>query len=329
MRAEAGYVDQQIELAAAYLAGRGVAQDMTQAAHWYEKAAQAGNPEAQNQIGYFYDSGLGVPVDQQRAVHWFQLASAAGMARAKVNLGVSYLNGTGVKQNCSTAEHLFEEAVKKGEGLGATFLGMMSLYGLGVQQDRVAAERWFETGVKLHDAEAAYDLAVLYSGDAGHAHDLHRAAELFRFSADKGYVPSKHSLGLLLVNHPDLCEPGDDARALLQEASDAGNWRSSVLLGVLERDGKGVKADVPLSYYYFRLGGLQGGAEALHLVAGDLHALEHRLAPDVQASTAAQADAWFAQHHVAMMFVFKEGDIDRNFPIAAVAEPVAGPPAKP
>jgi TPR repeat protein len=324
MRAEAGYVDQQIELGAAYLAGRGVAQDTAQAAHWYQKAAEAGNPEAQNQIGYFYENGIGVPVDQMRAVHWFQLASAAGMPRAKVNLGVSYLNGLGVPRNASTAEQLFQEAVRKGAGLGATFLGMMRLYGLGVPMDKPAAERWFETGVKLHDPEAAYDLGVLYSAQPDHPHDLKRAAELFRFSSGKGYVPSKHSLGMLLVNHPDLGMRDEDAPGLLKQASLAGNWRSSLLLGVLERDGKGVKQDASLAYYYFQLGALQGGVDGKRAAGPDLQALERKLTSEARASTTAQADAWYAEHSVAMMFVFKDGDTNRNFPLAAVADPTAG-----
>src|SRR3954462_6306751 len=57
-RAELGYTEQQIELAAAYLTGRGMPQSFPLAARWYEKAAAAGNPEAENQIGYFYQYGI-------------------------------------------------------------------------------------------------------------------------------------------------------------------------------------------------------------------------------------------------------------------------------
>src|ERR1700689_1421824 len=53
-------IDQQINLAANYLAGHGVAQDPKLAAYWYEKAAGAGDPRAELQIGYLYETGFGV-----------------------------------------------------------------------------------------------------------------------------------------------------------------------------------------------------------------------------------------------------------------------------
>lgn len=323
-RAEQGFVDQQIALAAAYLAGRGVPQDLVQAAHWYQKAAQAGSPEAQNEIGYFYQQGIGVPVDWVRAVHWFQLASAAGMRRAKVNLGVSYLNGMGVRKNPALARKLFLEALDKGLGLAATYLGDMDYFGVGGAVDKAAGEKWFEQGVKLHDPEAAYDLGVLYFQQEGHPRDLVRAAGLLRFSASKGYVPAKHSLGMLLVNHPDLAQSNQEAVAALQEASNAGNWKSSVLLGVLARDARNGAANPSLAYYYFHLAGLQGGDEGNRVVAADLKVLQRSVSKDERAAQAAHADAWFEQHRQPLMFVYPEKDLDRDFPMVAVAEPVPG-----
>src|SRR5579863_78361 len=61
--AERGSIQQQIELAAAYLAGRGVPRDEKQAAYWYQKAANAVDPGAQQQIGFFYQAGIGVERD--------------------------------------------------------------------------------------------------------------------------------------------------------------------------------------------------------------------------------------------------------------------------
>lgn len=323
-RAQQGYVDQQIALAAAYLAGRGVAQDLAQSAYWYQKAAQSGSPEAQNQIGYFYQQGIGVPVDLDRAVHWFQLASAAGMRRARVNLGVSYLQGMGVRKNPVMARQLFLEALDKGLGLAATYLGDMDYLGMGVPVDKAAAEKWYEQGAKLQDPEACYDLAVLYSQIDGHPRDLPRAVGLLRFSSSKGYVPARHLLGLLLVNHPELAQSDQEAIAALHQASDAGNWRSSVLLGVLARDGRNGPADPSLAYYYFHLAELQGAEESRRLLAADLQSLEHKLSREDRAASAARAEAFYQQRPQPLMFVYAEKDVDRDFPIVAVAEPASG-----
>ncbi len=117
--AEKGHVPEQIELAAAYMTGRGVTQDLATAARWFQKAAEAGDPDAENQIGYFCQHGIGVPVDSVRAFHWYQLAAASGSLQAKVIMGVSYLNGTGTRRNPSTARQLLLEAAQEGSGVAA------------------------------------------------------------------------------------------------------------------------------------------------------------------------------------------------------------------
>src|ERR1700728_552033 len=101
--AEKGSISDEIALAGDYFTGKGVNQDSTKAAYWYEKAAGHGNPAAQNQIGYFYQAGIGVPQDSERAFHWYQLASASGFAKAKVNLAITYLYGVGTRKDSDLA----------------------------------------------------------------------------------------------------------------------------------------------------------------------------------------------------------------------------------
>jgi TPR repeat protein len=331
-RAEQGHVQEQIELAAAFMTGRGVEKDPAQAARWYLKAAEGGDPEAQNQVGYFYQTGIGVAQDLARATHWFQLSSSAGFVPAKVNLGVSYLQGLGVAKSAPMARDLFLEAEKKGSGRGATYLGVMAYFGIGGPVDRSEAEHWFEAGTKLHDPEAAYDLALLCTGQAGPGRsdsgrsDSGRAVELLRLAAGKGYVPALHSLGLLLVNHAELAQGDGEARAALEAASGAGNWKSSVLLAILWRDGKaGVARDAGRAFYYFQLAGLQGGAEAVRLVAADVAASGRRIPAERMPALTAEATSWFHEHPAALLFVVKDGEQDRNFPLLAVADATLQP----
>ena len=73
-------------------------------------------------------------------------------------------------------------------------------------------------------------------------------------------------LGLLLVNHPDLAKSPQEARFSLEFASNAGFWKSSVVLGVLARDWKGTAADLEAAYYHFQVAALQGGEAAKRLL---------------------------------------------------------------
>jgi uncharacterized protein len=312
--AEKGLVPQQIELATAYFVGDGVPQDVKLAAHWYEKAAQSGDPEAENEIAFLYQTGTGVPFDPERAFHWYELSSAAGYVKAKVNLGVMYVWGVGVKKNEELAAQLFREAFEKGDGTAAGYLGDMTYFGIGMNRDKAAAEKWYAAGTKLHDPVATYDLGSLYTTEPGHPHDLAKAAGLFRRSASDGYVPAMHSLGLLLANHPELAKSGQEARSLLQTASQAGSWRSTVVLGVLARDGRGEPSNSEAAYYDFQLAILQGGDAARRLLANDIEVLSARITGERAATLAESANEWFRQHSTALAFIYKSNETNRRFP---------------
>lgn len=321
---EARSVDQQIKVAGDYLAGHGVTQDFKLAARWYEKAAGAGDPLAELQIGYLYEAGLGVDKDPARAAHWYQLASAGGSVRAKASLAIAYLWGTGVPRNETMALKLLNEAATGGSGLAACYLGDFYEFGVGVPPNPAVAEQWYRKGASLHDPMAEFDLATLLSDGKDHTHDLRAAAILFRQSADAGYVPAMHSLGLLLVRDPGLAQSSSEAVDILNAAAKAGNWKSSMLLGVLARDGNGIPRNNEAAYYYFRVASLQGGDTAAKLLETDLRNLSVRLGSGQAQAIDSEAGNWYRQHHFVLEFVDKEGEDGAGFPAVALAFPQNG-----
>jgi len=316
-------VNEQIKLAGDYLAGRGVPQNSQLSAYWYEKAAGAGDPHAQLEIGYFYQAGIGVARDPARAAHWYQLAASSGSLFAKVNLAIAYLWGTGVPANSKLALKLLNEAAN-GSGLAACYLGDFYAFGIGMPVDQAAAERWYRKGVSLHDPMAEFDLGTLLFDGANHTHDLTAAAGLFRESAAAGYVPAMHSLGVLLVRNPALARSPGEATELLNGAANAGNWRSSMLLGILARDGNGVPKDGNAAYYHFRVACLQGGDVAKKLLATDLQLLSTRLGSYQAQAIDSEAEHWFSEHHFVLAFVDKGGETPDGFPAIALTIPGNG-----
>jgi uncharacterized protein len=318
-QAEQGSVRDEIVLAGDYFTGTGVEKDPKMAAYWYERAAGHGSPEAQNQIGYFYQAGIGVPKDAKRAAHWYQLAAASGFAKAKVNLAVAYLRGIGVQQDNELAVRLFNQAFQDGNGTAATYLGLLYYFGIAVKQDRAAAQKWFESGLKLHDPLAAYDLGSMYSVNQDHPHDLPKAAGLLRQAADGGYVAAMHSLGLMLVNHPELKQGPQESRTLLETAANAGSWKSSVVLGILARDGRGAPVDYKAAYYHFRVALLQGGAEAEKVIKKDIEIMAARVGAEESQAAISAANTWFEHHSLQLVFVYKEGTPRHDFPMVGIA----------
>jgi TPR repeat protein len=317
--AEHGHVHDQIVLGNAYLSGRGVQQDLKMAAHWYEKAAGAGDPAAQNEIGYFYQVGLGVPPDPARAVHWFQLATSGGFVDAKVNLAVAYMWGNGVHKNEGLAEQLIREAIDKGSGVAATYLGEMYYFGIGVKQDQAAAEPWYEKGIKLHNSLALYRLGFILSKPADHPRDLQRSEQLMREAVAAGFVPAMHGLGMLLINHPELRTSTEEPLSLLNQSAAYGTWKSSVVLGILSRDGKLVPQDDKDAYFHFKVADLRGGDEAQALVGHDLKKLEVKLGKEQRAQLDKDANSWVQKHNVSLEIVYGNSEHPSRFPAFALS----------
>jgi Sel1 repeat len=236
---------------------------------------------------------------------------------------VAYVWGIGVPKNTAMALQKFHEAFNQKIGNAAFDLGDMYYFGHGVPIDKAAAEHWFEAGAKLHDAPSEYRLAMMLSESKDRA-NLHKQVDLLRESANAGYVPAMHALGLLLVRNPELAGSTQEAIHLLEEASKAGTWRSSVVLGILERDGKGMPTDDRAALYHFQLAILQGGDVAERLVKKDVAILSARVGEEQTAAAQSEAGSWYQQHHLALQFIYKDGYNRRQFPAFALTVPEPG-----
>jgi uncharacterized protein len=315
-KAARGYVKQELELAADYFAGRGVRKDLTQSAYWYRKAADQGNPAAQVYLGYMYTVGMGVPQDKGEAVKWYRRAASARNAEAEVNLAALYIRGDGVKLDIQEALRLLKSAAEKRDGRADAYLGLASYMGLGVAVDHPAAEAWFKIGARQRDPEAEFLLASYDANEPGRVPDLVNEAKLLRLSAAAGYVPAMHGAGLLLVNHPDLAQPPEEATNLLLSAAYAGYWQSSAVLGILARDGRRMPKDQRAAYRWFCIAVLQGGSPAETYLRPGLRRLAASL-PDA-ASVEHEAAEWRQIHPNRDLFVYADEMNPKYFPIQEV-----------
>jgi hypothetical protein len=316
----AGNVQDEVRVAGDYLVGRGVPMDPAQAAYWYRKAADQGDPEAQDELGYFYLAGIGVPRDESSAIKWFTRAAGSGSQRAKLNLAVIYMKGIGVHRNISLGLDTLNDLAKKGYAVAESYLGIAYYCGYGVQMNHAVAEKWFVKGAKAGDPVGEFAMGTLYSLDGSHEHDLTKAAEYLGRAAKSGYVPAMHALGLLLVNHPDLAsqQPAGEAAQLLETAAESGNWRSTALLGILSRDGRGIAQDTDAAYRWFTIAAKQGGDGAQKYLLADLTACRRKLGADEEKADVHAAEAWLQQHPHSDLFLLARSQQTGQFPILEI-----------
>jgi TPR repeat protein len=123
-------------LGRAYAYGHGVPQDYTQAASWYQKAAEKGDVDAQRDLGELYatggvmkpangpavggvygairdDGGGSFPKDYASAAIWWRKAAEQGDEYAQYRLGILYDNGQGVPQDYAEAYFWYSIASAK------------------------------------------------------------------------------------------------------------------------------------------------------------------------------------------------------------------------
>jgi TPR repeat protein len=66
-----------------YEGGKGVRQNSTEAAYWYQKSAEQGNPDAALSLGSLHFFGTGVPQNDAKALYWVGSAACYGLPEAK------------------------------------------------------------------------------------------------------------------------------------------------------------------------------------------------------------------------------------------------------
>lgn len=143
------------EIASRAAEGRGMAQDMTVAAHLFERASQAGLPPAQERLAMMHEKGEGVSRDLKQAAFWHERAALGGNIRAMHNLATLLASGKNGKPDYAAALRWYGEAAEAGFRDSQFNLGILLARGIGAKPDRSKAFQWFSLAAAQGDAEAA------------------------------------------------------------------------------------------------------------------------------------------------------------------------------
>jgi len=142
------------EIGARYADGRGVPADLTEAAHWYERAANKGLTPAQFRYASLLEKGQGVRKDLAQARRLYLAAASKGNGKAMHNLAVLYAEGIEGKPDYNTAATWFRKAAQHGIADSQYNLGVLCARGLGTAQSFEEAYMWFALAANQGDREA-------------------------------------------------------------------------------------------------------------------------------------------------------------------------------
>jgi uncharacterized protein len=156
-----------------------------------------------------------------------------GEAEAQYILGCAYRDGGPLlAQNEAEAVQWFRKSAEQGFAKGEHALAGMYLHGTGVQQDDTEAARWY-TKAAQHGNIAAASLGFLYYVGKGLGRSYSRALDLFSKAAQQGVTAAQY--------------------ALVTAAQYA--------LGVMYRDGKGIRRDPVEAARFHRMAAEKGLAK--------------------------------------------------------------------
>src|SRR5579883_185393 len=143
------------EIAQGFAEGRGVPQNLPEAANWFDLAAKQGLAPAQFRLGGFYEKGFGVKKDLDTARKLYSAAADAGNAKAMHNLAVLYAEGIDGKPDYQNAAKWFRKAADYGLSDSQYNLGILYGRGIGMPADLGEAYKWFALAARDGDREAA------------------------------------------------------------------------------------------------------------------------------------------------------------------------------
>lgn len=145
----------EFEIASRLADGRGMPQNLPEAAAWFERAANKGLAPAQFRLGGLYEKGVGVQKNLETARRLYVAAAEAGHAKAMHNLAVLYAEGIEGKPNYTTAAHWFRKAAGYGVVDSQYNLAILYARGIGVETNLTESFMWFALASREGDRDAA------------------------------------------------------------------------------------------------------------------------------------------------------------------------------
>jgi hypothetical protein len=187
---------------------------------WFQQAAQQGHAEAQYTLAWMYAQGRGVSQDLQQAARLFRRAALKGYAEAQYHLGLMYIQGVGVSQDFTQAAHWFVKAAIQGHA--AARQARVNLYLKMAEQGDVQAQyllwvmstqgetgitqplQWLQQAAAQGYVTAQYTLATLYEQGNDIPRDFSKATYWYRRALKQGhFLAVKRYLRLWISRYQD------------------------------------------------------------------------------------------------------------------------------
>ena len=130
------------------------------------------------------------------------------------------------------------------------------------QGDYAKAVAIFRPLAEAGDAEAQYNLAILYRSGHGVEKDPAQSRQWFLLAAKQGIAEAQYHLGYMYDTGEGAEQNDNYAFLWYRKAAEQGHPKAQTNLGVMYANGSGVAQDLKLAYVWFNLAAAQGYSPA-------------------------------------------------------------------
>ena len=215
----------------------------------FRKAGEGGVTEAWMHLGHVLETGCD---GLTSPAHWaaqeaYRKGAEAGSRPASLKVVSHAYFKMRDEDEPNLAPDIGERALalldEDEDGLAHLLAGYMAFTGWGLPKDAVESVRLHQRAAELGNADAMFELYVLYSTGQGAAKDEVAALDWCRKAAEKGQARAAYNLGAFYATGNGVEKDPSQAVAWYQRASEAGHGRASAMLGYMFLVGDGVTAD--------------------------------------------------------------------------------------
>ena len=297
-RAVGGDLRSQYTLGRAYVEGKGVERDDSEALKFFKMAADQGHPESQLMVGNLLMYGRGVDHDVSKAEVYYEASAREGLVKGQYAYGLILLNKkpsqveeaekwffkASEKGDISSSYELaliwYKDATTRKQGIDLLMeladrghtqsehaVGMIHERGREVEADKDKAIFWYERAALKGHEMSQLNLAKIYL-DEGGSEDIDRAVDLLEQSAKQGVEEAQFMLGIV---YGDESNPGvlNETKSFtwFLRAARLGHAYAQYNVGLIFADGRGVNVNQVKSLYWFRKASDQGVDAATYQIA--------------------------------------------------------------
>jgi len=181
-----------------------------------------------------------------------------------------------------------KERAEKGDAQAQYQLGLMYAEGQGVARDEAEAVRWYRKAAEQAFALAQNDLGSMYARGRGVKQDYAEALRWYRKAAEQGEAQAQNSIGAMYSLGQGVVRDDVEAVRWYRKSAEQGFALAQSNLGAMYAEGRGIAQDGAEAVRWYSKAAEQGLAEAQYNL-GELYELGKGVPRD-----GAEAYYWFA-----------------------------------